>query len=331
MSGERRPGIAVTRNGREGTVAGMAILRKGGSALDAVEEAVRRIEANPTDWSVGYGGFPNFAGEVELDASIMDGNNRAAGAVAGVKRHRNPVSIARRVMEKTPHVMLVGEGADRFADGEGFPSEDLLTPDTREAYRKLMRGEAIDLWPRVEEESPERAKSYGAKLLEVAKDRAGWKEVFCAELQGTCNAIALDRAGNLASAVSTSGLALKMPGRVGDSPVIGAGNYADARYGAAACAGNGELVLRLGSAREAVERMAGGAGAQEATEAAIRAMEGLEGGSGGFQILAMSADGRFWMASNIKEPDYYVMDGTDGAPRRVTGSYVPMERNPGLS
>lgn len=323
--------LAVTLNGRIACASGFAVLKAGGTALDAVETAVRDIEANPDDWSVGYGGFPNFAGQVELDASVMDGRTLAAGAVAGVKRHRHPISVARKVMEQTPHVLLVGEGADRFADGAGLPSEDLLTDRTREAYRRLMAGEAVRLWPRVPEESPERAIRYGEKLLEVAAERKGWREVFCAELQGTCDAIALDGRGDIASGVSTSGLALKMPGRVGDSPIPGAGNFADNRFGAAACAGNGELCLRLQSARLAVEGLKAGRTAREAAEEAVKAMDDLPDVSGGFQILVMSREGDCWMASSIKEPEYYVMEDGDESPRRVTGSHVPVESAGGLS
>ncbi|MHC5036726.1 MAG: N(4)-(beta-N-acetylglucosaminyl)-L-asparaginase [Planctomycetota bacterium] len=316
--------IAVTLNGREATQAGMDVLRDGGSALDAVETAVRKIEENPDDWSVGYGGFPNFAGNVELDASIMDGQTLAGGAVAGMRRHIYAVSVARRIMEKTPHVLLVGEGADQFADAEGFESADLLTERTREAYQSLMRGETIRLWQRVPEETVEGALRYGERLLQVTKDRQGWKEIYCAELQGTCNAIAIDEKGDMASAVSTSGLALKMPGRVGDSPILGAGNYADNRYGAAGCAGNGELVMRLGSTWTAVNYMREGMDARAASEQAIRDLEQLPDRQGGFQILTMKPDGDAWCASNIKEPEYFLMDANDPNPRRVKGSFIEL-------
>jgi beta-aspartyl-peptidase (threonine type) len=326
--------IAVTLNGREATARGMEVLRRGGSALDAVEEVVKTIENNPDDWSVGYGGFPNFAGEVELDASIADGRTLKAGAVAGLRRHRNPVAVARRVLEKTPHVMLVGAGADTFADGEGLPSEDLLTDRMRETYEKLMAGEPIELWPRVEEESPEGAKGYGKKLMEVVKERRGWREVFCAELQGTCNAIAIDRNGDMASAVSTSGLAMKMPGRVGDTPILGAGNYVDNRFGAAVCVGNGELVMRLCSARGAVASVEAGLDARRAAEKAVGEVERLHDRSGGFHITVMTRAGDLWCASNIKDPEYYVMEEEDEAPRRVTGSFLKIEgegKGPSLS
>jgi len=323
--------IAVTLNGREGAAAGMAALRRGGSALDAVVEAVRVIENNPDDWSVGYGGFPNFAGAVELDASLMDGRTRAAGAVAGLTVHRNPVSVARRVMETTPHVLLIGEGADRFALAQGFEKQDLLTDRTREAYASLMRGEPIALWPRVPEEPEDRARLYGERLGEVARERKGWKEVYCAELQGTCNALAVDRLGDMASAVSSSGLALKLPGRVGDSPIVGAGNYADNRFGAACTAGNGELCLRLSTTRCAVGYLAGSMGPREAAEKAVSDMGELPDRTGGFQILVMAPGGEVWCASNIKKPEYYVMDEEDAEPRRTAGSYVEVESGKALS
>jgi beta-aspartyl-peptidase (threonine type) len=329
MSKETRPCIAVTLNGREAAARGMEVLAGGGSALDAVEAAVRVIEANPEDWSVGPGGLPNFAGVVELDAAIACGRTLRTGAVAGLRRHGHPVSVARKVMEETPHVLLIGEGADRFADAQGFPSEEVLTDRVRGAYEKLMREEPIELWPRVPEESAERALKYGERLLEVVRSRQGWKEIFCAELQGTCNALALDRSGEMASAVSTSGLALKMPGRVGDSPVPGAGNHCDGRFGAAGCAGNGELCLRLASARSAVEALRGGRGAREAAESTVLEMLELPDRSGGFQVLVMDRGGEAWCASNIKEPEYYFMTEGDAAPRRTKGSYVEVKPTSG--
>jgi beta-aspartyl-peptidase (threonine type) len=324
MGETRKPVIAVTLNGREAARAGMAVLQAGGSALDAVETAVKIIEDNPEDWSVGFGGFPNFGGAVELDACITDGRTRASGAVAGMQRHKNPVAVARRVMEKTPHVLLVGEGADRFADAEGFPAEDLLTERMRETYDRLMRGEPVRLWPRVAEEDPKGAKRYGDRLGEVAKDRRGWKEIYCAELQGTCNALALDPRGDLAAAASTSGLALKMPGRVGDTPIPGAGNIADNRFGAAGCAGNGELVMRLGSTWAACTCLASGMTAKEAAERAVRDLEDLPDRNGGFQILVMDSCGEVWCASNIKVPEYFLMDADDPEPRRVKGSFIEL-------
>jgi beta-aspartyl-peptidase (threonine type) len=324
MGGDtRRARIVATLNGWVSVAAGAAILAKGGPALDAVEAVVRGIEDNPDDWSVGLGGFPNFMGEVELDASIMDGRTLAAGAVAGVRRHKNPVSIARRVMEKTPHVFLIGEGADRFADAEGFESCDLLTPKMREIYAKVMRGEEIELWPVLPGEPPERSRKYGDLLVEVARERKGWKKVFSAEMRGgTCNALAVDRRGDVASAVSTSGLALKMPGRVGDSPIPGAGNYADNRFGAAACTGNGELCIRLASARTAVQYLSQGMGPREAAESCIRDLAALPDREGGFYIIVMDRQGESWMASNVREADYFVMDEGDAEPRRIRGSRV---------
>lgn len=317
-----KPGIAVTLNGREATAIGMKILREGGSAIDAVEAAVCVIENNPDDWSVGPGGLPNIAGVVELDAAIADGRTLSVGAVAGIHRHRNPVSIARRVMEKTPHVLLIGEGADLFADSEGFESCDILPERMKKTYEKLMAGKEIKLWPRVPEESEERALNYGKKLLQVAQNRQGWREIFCAELQGTCNAIAVDKNGDMASAVSTSGLALKMPGRVGDSPLPGAGNYCDNRYGGAGCAGNGELCMRLCSARMAVHYISQGMNAREAAEKTVLDLHQLQKPDGGFQIITMNRTGEAWCASNIKVPEYFFMTDEDTEPQRLKGSFI---------
>ncbi len=327
---ESRPAIAVTLNGREAAARGWEILSAGGSALDAVETAVRAIEDNPDDWSVGYGGFPNFAGDVELDASISDGRNLAIGAVAGIRKHRNPVSVARRVMERTPHVLLAGEGADRFASSQGFEEQPLLTDRMRETYRKLMKGEQIDLWPRVEEEPAELARAYGGRLLEVARQRSGWKEIYCAEIQGTCNAMARDVRGDIACAVSTSGLALKMPGRVGDSPIPGAGCYADNRYGAAACCGNGELCMRLCSARMAVYYLSQGLPAAETAAKCLLDLNDLPDRKGGFQILVMDRFGNAASAFNLRAPRFYCMTGADDRPRLVTGRQVEVQTGESL-
>jgi beta-aspartyl-peptidase (threonine type) len=244
--------IAGSANALIGLDAGWSILASGGSALDAVEAATRIVEDNPDDHTVGYGGYPNLAGEVELDASIMDGTTRRAGAVGSLCGFRPAITIARRVMEGLPHVLVVGEGAARFAKESGFEEEDLLTEEARAVWQRgidaQLKGEPL----------PDQL----AQLVSLTTDPD--------RVAGTVNIMAKDEQGHIASAVSTSGWAWKYPGRLGDSPVIGAGNYADDRYGAAACTGFGELSIRGSTARSIVAAMEHGAGVADACARAIR-------------------------------------------------------------
>jgi len=233
--------IIASSNGAIGMRAAWQILQDGGSALDAVEAATRIVEANPDDHTVGYGGYPNLIGEVELDASIMEGTTRRAGAVGGLRGYRHPISVARRVMEELPHVILAGAGADRFAAECGLPREELLTDAAAEAWRAGIEGRL-----------PEEFRDAQGALVSTLLGRATRLATDPERVAGTVNFIAQDRAGQIASAVSTSGWAWKYPGRLGDSPIIGAGNYADDRYGAAACTGWGELAIRAGTAHSVV-------------------------------------------------------------------------------
>jgi beta-aspartyl-peptidase (threonine type) len=225
-------------NARVGFADGMRILRRGGRALDAVEATIRRVEANPADHSVGLGGLPNITGEVELDASVMDGRTLEAGAVCAVRGYPHVISLARQVMARLPHVLVAGTGAERLARELGMPKKKLLTAPARGTYARKVtgrlgrQGRLIDR-VRAATRDPEIA--------------ASTKDYF-----GTVNVIAIDRRGDIASGVSTSGWAWKYPGRVGDSPIIGAGNYADNRYGACACTGYGEMAIRSSTAHSVV-------------------------------------------------------------------------------
>ena len=246
--------LVASANGDVGMAAGMAVLRSGGSAIDAVEAACRIVEDNLEDHSVGTGGYPNAAGEVELDASLMEGTTRRAGAVAALKNYPNPMSVARAVMERLPrHVLLAGDGAALFAAEQGFATRDLLTPPAAEAFQQkkfTLFGEA-----------------YSFDGIAVRRETPKEAEL---ENFGTVNFLALDGDGKIASAVSTSGWAFKHPGRVGDSPLIGAGNYCDDRYGACACTGLGEWAIRAGTARTVVLAMQFGLSLQDACAMAFR-------------------------------------------------------------
>ena len=215
------------------------MLRKGGSALDAVEACARVIEADPSDTSVGRGGKPNVLGVVELDASLVDGTTHRVGAVGALAGYLHPISVARAVMERLPHVMLVGDGAARFAAEIRAEKATLLTASTRKMWvERLAKAR----------ETPASVRRR-TKLAPVVAKTVG-------EERGTVNFIALDRKGDIASAVSTSGWAYKYPGRLGDSPIVGAGNYCDTRYGGACCTGFGELAIRNVTAKTAVDRLA---------------------------------------------------------------------------
>lgn len=219
-------------------------LAAGGRALDAVEAGVQVPEGDPAVRSVGYGGLPDRDGHVTLDSCIMDefGN---CGSVAFLEHIKHPVAVARRVMEKTPHIMLAGEGALAFALKEGFVKENLLTPEAENAWK---------IWLTKSDYKPE---------LNVHHDTIGM--------------IALDAAGNLSGAVTTSGLAYKMHGRVGDSPVIGAALYVDNEVGAATATGVGEEVIRIVGAHTIVELMRQGLSPEEACKAAIERIVRLRG------------------------------------------------------
>ena len=233
--------VVASANGDVGMDAAWAIIDQGGTALDAVEAGTRAVEDNPDDHTVGYGGYPNLLGEVELDASIMDGTTRRAGAVGGLRGYRAAVTVARAVMERLPHVLVAGEGAARLAAELGLPQEDLLTEPAKRVWREGIEGKLDPA-------------SLAGRMLSAVASMATDPE----RAAGTVNFLAVDQEGRMASAVSTSGWAWKYPGRLGDTPVIGAGNYCDARYGAATCTGFGELAVRAGLARSVVAAIAAG-------------------------------------------------------------------------
>ena len=249
--------LVSSANGAMGIEGVWSEFLHGLDAVTAVERATWFVEDNVEDRSVGTGGLPNLDGEVELDASIMEGSKRAAGAVAGLKGFRHPISVARAVMEKSPHVFLVGEGAARFALEVGAEQWDLLTEQSAEIWRKGL------------ESLPE---GLGGEVL--ARARALTQDPERAT--GTVNFLSIDSKGSMASAVSTSGWAWKWPGRAGDSPVIGAGNYCDARFGAAACTGFGELSIRASTARTVVSYLSQGATPEEAGVRALLDLKTLD-------------------------------------------------------
>lgn len=293
--------IIASSNGMVGIRAGWEILRAGGSALDAVEAATRLVEDNPEDHSVGYGGYPNLLGQVELDASIMDGTTLRAGAVGALVGYRYAISVARRVMEELPHAFLVGAGAARFAAEIGMQAENLLTPEAEATWRAGLEGRDLVGWAGVSD------------LVATLLKRSASITQDPEHVTGTVNFIAQDQAGRIASAVSTSGWAWKYPGRLGDSPVIGAGNYADDRYGAAACTGWGEAAIRAGTARSVVLYLKQGMPLEEACREAFRDLAPIMRGTpNDMSLVAIDRAGNHCAMTTAEERTYvYQTDGMD--------------------
>jgi N4-(beta-N-acetylglucosaminyl)-L-asparaginase len=266
-----RPLMIASANGVKALETGMAILRKGGptARLDAVVETVAIVEADPADDSVGYGGLPNADGEVELDCSIMDGPSYGAGAVAALKHIKHPSRVARLVMERTGRVLIVGDGAVRFALAHGFAKEDLLTEASRREWLRWREQMSdIDDWgpPRRGVVPAYEAPKSPQASVDPDLDPRAWPE----KRWGTINCLALDEAGDLSGITTTSGLAFKIPGRVGDSPLIGCGLYVDNAVGAAGSTGVGEECIKIVGAHTVVEYMRQGMHPRDAAAAAIK-------------------------------------------------------------
>ena len=235
----RKPVVLSTwRFGIQANEEAWKVLSQGGKALDAVEKGVRLVEDDPNERSVGYGGRPDRDGRVTLDACIMD-EKANIGSVASLEHVKNPISVARAVMEKTPHVMLVGDGALQFAVSQGFEKMNLLTPESEKEWKDWLK-------------------------------TSEYKPVVNIENHDTIGMIALDEHGNLSGACTTSGMAFKMHGRVGDSPIIGAGLFVDNEVGAATATGHGEEVIRTCGSHLVVELMRQGKSPQQACEEAVK-------------------------------------------------------------
>ena len=229
--------VSTWNHGMAANQAAWDILEKNGNAIDAVEQGVRVTESDPESTSVGYGGLPDREGKVTLDACIMDHNGNC-GAVAFVEDIENPISLARKVMEETPHVMMVGEGARQFAIDQGFKTRDLLTDNSRKAWEEWKKKE-----------------NYQPKVNSENHDTIGM--------------LALDEHRNLSGSCTTSGMAWKLRGRVGDSPIIGAGLFVDNEIGAACATGVGEAVIRIAGSHLVVELMRQGHSPEEACKLAV--------------------------------------------------------------
>ncbi len=249
----------TNETGRNAMEAGWEILKAGGNAVDAVEKAANVIEVDPEDTSVGYGGLPNERGVVQLDASFMDGKTYSAGAVACLENIKTPASVAKLVMQRTDHVLLVGAGALEFAKAWGFSEENLLTEKARKIWLRWKE----ELSPADDWGSPEH-------LQNLSKNESYWSDFPDIEHHyGTTNVLAIDRNGDIAGCTTTSGLSFKLNGRVGDSPIIGAGLYVDNEVGAAGATGRGEDVIKSCASYYMVLKMKEGKTPQQACEEAL--------------------------------------------------------------
>jgi len=307
--------VLASGNGLRATEKAMEVMRGGSDPLDAVIAGVNIVEEDPNDTSVGYGGIPNEDGVVELDASVMHGPTHRAGAVASIRNIKTPSKVAKLVMERSGHVLLVGEGALRFARAHGFKEEDLLTDKAREIWLKWKESMSDrDYWL-----SPDEKK--------VLAELRPYLEHY-----GTINCLAKNSAGDLSGVTTTSGYAFKIAGRVGDSPIIGAGLYVDNSVGAAGSTGFGEANLRTCGSFQVVQFMAQGLAPEEACLRAMQVVadkakldprllneDGLP--DFGHSFYALNKKGEYGAAGMWSGHKYAVHDGTEGRLREEAYLY----------
>jgi beta-aspartyl-peptidase (threonine type) len=303
--------IVANGEGGSGIRTAIDVLRRGGSPLDAVEAGINVVEVDPSVRSVGVGGAPNLLGQMECDAAIMCGTTLRTGAVGALKHYPNAISVARQVMERTPHVMLVGDGARRFAREIGARRGRLLSNEARVDYERWLRKNVA---PRVRSRL---ASTDLAPLVRPPGRGKGWRtrDWPTGRTHGTVDFLVRTSDGRTAGGISTSGWAYKYPGRISDSALIGAGLYVDDRYGAAACTHTGEMIIRAGVARAVVAYMKKGAGVEEACREAFDDLRSLKGGYLGPVIVhALDRKGRVFVLSTGGDggiPYWYWTRGMD--------------------
>ncbi len=320
-----RPVIISSANGLHALDKGMDILKKGGDTLDAAIAAVTVVEDDPNDDSVGYGGLPNEEGEVELDASVMHGPTHRAGSVAGVRRIKNVARLAQTVMEKTNHVMMVGDGARRFGVAEGFEEMNLLTEHSRKIWLAWKASSSVNWRPGID--SPEWKEKLSSIFAGDEKAMAYAERVIAHPPTGTIPCMAVNEKGDISATTTTSGLSWKIPGRVGDSPIIGAGCFVDNEVGAAGSTGKGEENIKIAGGHTIVEMMRRGKSPEDAClEALTRIAHNYNNDKkklATFHIFfyALNKDGVHGAASlwrnHYEEPQHSVYAIHDGSQARL--------------
>ncbi len=290
--------ISTWKHGFSANEAAWETLINGGSGIDAVESGVMVSEGDPNERSVGYGGLPDREGKVTLDACIMDHNSNC-GSVSFLQGIKHPIAVARKVMEDTPHVMLTGEGALKFALSKGFKEENLLTPESEKDWKKWL-------------------------------EKSNYEPIINIENHDTISMLALDENGNLSGACTTSGAAWKMHGRVGDSPIIGAGLFLDNAVGAAAATGLGEAVIRTAGSAMVVEQMRMGKSPAEACKTIVERIYNIHKDHKDMAYLqvgfiAINKQGQYGGYSLRSGFDFAVCDNTKG--NRMENASFKMEWN----
>jgi isoaspartyl peptidase/L-asparaginase-like protein (Ntn-hydrolase superfamily) len=292
------------------------LLAQGQPALDAAIAGAQAVEDDPKVHSVGFGGVPNSIGTVQLDACVMDGQTLSCGAVAAVENVRHVAALARRVMEKTPHILLAGEGARLFAVEQGFPLETVNTAEGMALWEKRKpKGKGPASSPPHAEHWTDDRSHHASHHEKHETEESTADNVEQPFGHDTVAVLALDQKGNLAGVCTTSGLPFKLPGRVGDSPLIGHGLYVDNTAGAAGGTGRGEEIIRIGGSVMVVEAMRAGRSPQEACELAIRKVNAVAGRRGvhaaDVAFIALDPKGRVGAACTEKTNLYYAVARPD--------------------
>lgn len=304
-----RPVAISSANGIPTVKRAVERIGEGVDPLEAVVDGIGIVEDDPNDMTVGYGGLPNEHGVVQLDASVMHGPTHRAGSVASLEKIRNPARVAWLVMNQTDHVMLVGDGALKFAKAHGFQEENLLSDRAREAWLRWRAAlNRSDNWL-----EPDQYTEQDATPIRTRDD--------IPFTEGTIHCSAVDTSGDVGACTSTSGLSWKIPGRVGDSPIIGAGNYADNLVGAAGATGRGEALIQSCGSFQVVQHMANG---DDPTEACLKVLKWIAGrtrrkmllnekGEPNFNVVlyALRRDGAYGSACMRKGRQFAVHDGTE--------------------
>lgn len=353
--------IIITNLGvMEGISNAVAKLQSGASPLDIIEAGIRPNEADPELQTVGYGSSPNMLGELELDAAIMDGDTLQVGAIGALKGYKHPITIARAVMERLPHTMLVGEGAAMFAHEIGAEKIPLPPETAQESYRSWLRDaytraklkeaeiKATGLKKtelketgleeaRLKKNSPAEIGKTGICLseaeirqLQLPQAALAWPTPCTPEEKDTIIYLVRDSQGRIAAGTSTSGWPYKYPGRLGDSPIIGAGLYADSAYGACACTNTGEMTMRASTARSVVLYMKKGASVSEACHEAVEDLRRLKGGYiGSVCIYAIDRDGQHSVVrTTTTQYEYWMWRGAEITTEEMLLDEIPLTTDP---